>query len=108
MEQMRPPLLCVTDGHAGNRRQAEALAHALGWTEAPHLTLAPSGWAGLLAPRRFPGAAGALGTAFARTLAHPPELVIGCAAPAAAPSRSSIRASTPATGTASSCRCTTD
>lgn len=87
MEQMRPPLLCVTDGHAGNRRQAEALAHALGWTEAPHVTLAPSGWAGLLAPRRFPGAAGALGTAFARTLAHPPELVIGCGRQAALATR---------------------
>lgn len=87
MEHTRLPMLCVSDGHAGNRRQAEALAHALGHANAPHLTLEPSGWARLLAPRRFPGAGHALGDAFARTLSNPPALVIGCGRQAALATR---------------------
>jgi len=76
----RPPPVqaCVlTDGHAGNRRQAEALAQALGlaW-EAPPLSPALP-WRAL-APRRLPGAARALGRAFAAALAAPAPLAIGC------------------------------
>jgi len=77
----------VSDGHAGNRRQAEALAHALGQGDAPHLTLLPSVWAEALAPRHFPGAARALGDGLARALAHPPEVVIGCGRQAALATR---------------------
>ncbi len=87
MEHRRLPLLCVSDGHAGNRRQAEALAHALGHADAPHLTLEPSWLASLLAPRRFPGAGHALGDAFARMLSNPPAMVIGCGRQAALATR---------------------
>lgn len=80
-------MLCVTDGHAGNRRQAEALAHALGQDAAPHLTLAPSRWAKALAPRRFPGATEALGSAFSPALNNPPSVVIGCGRQAALATR---------------------
>lgn len=67
----------LSDGHAGNVRQASALAAALGrpaieWTLQPH---APWRW---LAPRRLTGAARAFGPAFARALATPPALAIGC------------------------------
>lgn len=78
MEHTRPPILCVSDGHAGNRRQAEALAHALGYARAPHLTLELSPLARMLAPRGFPGAGHSLGAAFTRTLSNPPTVVIGC------------------------------
>lgn len=87
MEHPRPAILCVTDGHAGNRRQAEALAHALGHADAPHLSLAPSWLAEALAPRRFPGAGQALGAAFAEALAQPPTLAIGCGRQAALATR---------------------
>ena len=80
-------MLCVTDGHAGNRRQAEALAHALGHEDAPHLTLAPTGWANAWAPRLFPGAAQALGEAFSHALHSPPTVVIGCGRQAAMATR---------------------
>ena len=46
----------LTDGHAGNLRQAEALARALGVADAhvpPLWPAAPWRW---LAPRRLPGA----------------------------------------------------
>ena len=80
-------MLCVTDGHAGNRRQAEALAHALGYADAPHLTVRPSWAARLLAPRCFPAAALTLGDAFAECLAQPPSAVIGCGRQAALATR---------------------
>lgn len=68
----------LTDGHAGNVRQAEALARALGVSAvAPALEpAAPWRW---LAPRRLPGAAHAFGPAFAASLAGTaPSLAIGC------------------------------
>ena len=72
----------LTDGHAGNLRQAEALARALGIIDAriPELTpAAPWRW---LAPRRLPGASQAFGPGFARLLQRspppPPALAIGC------------------------------
>lgn len=78
MEQSTPEMICLTDGHAGNRRQALALAHALGFPSAPHVDLAPGALARLWAPRRFPGAARALGPAFRAVLEPPPALAIGC------------------------------
>jgi mitochondrial fission protein ELM1 len=76
----------LSDGHAGNVRQAQALAAALGlstreWILAPR---APWRWA---APRRLPLATRAFGTEFARALAHPPVLAIGCGRQAALATR---------------------
>ncbi len=76
----------VTDGLAGNRRQAEALARALGrpstdWTLDAR---APWRW---LAPRRLPGAPHAFGGDFAQMLARPPQLAIGCGRQAALATR---------------------
>lgn len=68
----------LTDGHAGNRRQAAALARALGIVPERDLVLTPNAAARLLAPRSWPGAEAALGTDFARALATPPGLAIGC------------------------------
>lgn len=67
----------VTDGHAGNVRQASALAAALGraaasWVAVPR---APWRW---LAPRRLPAAAAAWTPPFRDALAAPPRLAIGC------------------------------
>ncbi|MFC3814707.1 mitochondrial fission ELM1 family protein [Lysobacter sp. GCM10012299] len=67
----------LSDAKAGNRRQADALALAMGqpfrdWTLQPR---APWQW---LAPRRWPGASHAFGEDFARALAAPPRLAIGC------------------------------
>jgi len=77
----------VTDGHAGNVRQAVALAQALGFP-APQQwnlhTAAPWRW---LAPRRLPMAAHAFGAVFAQALAQPPRLVIGCGRQGALASR---------------------
>ena len=73
-----PPTWLLTDGRAGNLRQAAALARALGIAPERDLVLAPNAAARLLAPRRWPGAKAALGTAFAQALATPPGLAIGC------------------------------
>jgi mitochondrial fission protein ELM1 len=87
---MPPPLTAswvLHDGAAGNRRQALALATALDLPghEAP---LRPDWRARLLAPRRFPGAAHALGDALAACLSAPaPQLVIGCGRAAALATR---------------------
>ena len=78
MERPAPIAACLTDGHAGNRRQAEALARALGLEPALHVPLQPSPMAKALSPRTFPGARRALGPAFAEALAAPPEIAIGC------------------------------
>lgn len=68
----------LTDGHAGNLRQAAALAQALACGRVRDVRLAPSWPARLLSPRRFPGAATALGAAFADASRTPPALAIGC------------------------------
>lgn len=84
---LSPLAWTLTDGHAGNRRQAGALAAALGGTarEVVLQSRAPWRW---LAPRRLPGAAhAAFGTDFARTLAQPPRLAIGCGRQAALATR---------------------
>jgi mitochondrial fission protein ELM1 len=76
----------LSDGRAGNVRQAQALAAALGatptqWTLQPR---APWRW---LAPRRLPGAASAFGAGFKAALANPPALAIGCGRQAALATR---------------------
>ena len=80
-------LLAVSDGRAGNVRQASALANALGDGAAPHLRIdatAPWRW---LSPRRLPGAAHGLGTDFAAILRNPPAVVVGCGRQAALAAR---------------------
>lgn len=80
-------LWTLTDGHAGNRRQAEALAMALDcglpkeWLLAPRLPWSVS------APRSFAGADHAFGPEFAQALAQPPPLAIGCGRQAALATR---------------------
>ncbi len=71
------PCWTLTDGHAGNVRQARALAGALGvdstdWTLQPR---APWRW---WAPRRLAGDTQAFGPEFSRALIAPPSLAIGC------------------------------
>jgi mitochondrial fission protein ELM1 len=78
---------CVLhDGAAGNRRQALALAGALG-VVVEELVVAPSAPARWFAPRRVPGATQALGARFAAVLADPPPLAIGCGRQAALATR---------------------
>src|SRR5690606_13896540 len=76
----------LSDGNAGNVRQAQSLASALHlspleWTLCPR---APWRW---LAPRRLPGAAGAFGEEFSEALDAPPGLAIGCGRQAALATR---------------------
>lgn len=75
------------DGHAGNARQAQALARALGHAEAADLVVRPGPVARLLSPRRWPGAAVSLGQAFGASLQAPPKLAIGCGRQAALATR---------------------
>lgn len=76
----------LSDGRAGNARQAQALALALDMaaTERTLRPRAPWRW---LAPRRLPGAASAFGPAFADALAQPPAVAIGCGRQAALATR---------------------
>jgi hypothetical protein len=76
----------LTDGAAGNVRQAEALAAAMGAgaTAWALQARAPWRWA---APRRLPGAHQAFGPVFAAALEQPPPLVIGCGRQAALATR---------------------
>ncbi|WP_206862187.1 ELM1/GtrOC1 family putative glycosyltransferase [Lysobacter changpingensis] len=72
-----PATWTLTDGHAGNVRQAQALAAALGepfraWTLAPRT---PWRW---FAPRAVPGSSNAFGPTFERAMRTPPSLAIGC------------------------------
>ena len=80
-------LLAISDGHAGNAKQAEALAAALSSTieTLSVRTRAPWRW---LAPRRLLGAAQAFGPAFQQRLHAPfPELAVGCGRQAALATR---------------------
>lgn len=74
------PVWLLTDGNAGNLRQAEALAAALGLDSPRFPLLEPQPPWRWLAPRRLPGARHAFGPGFAAELARgaTPELVIGC------------------------------
>lgn len=81
-----PAAWTLTDGHAGNERQARALAAALG-LDAAAWTLdarAPWRWA---SPRLLPGSAAAFGAVFGRAMAQPPALAIGCGRQAALATR---------------------
>jgi uncharacterized protein len=78
----------VSDGRAGNARQAEALAAAVA-SDRPvaqlHLTpRAPWRWT---APRRLPGADAAFGASYQAQLRAPPMLAIGCGRQAALATR---------------------
>lgn len=77
----------LSDGRAGNRRQAEALAHALDAGAVTSITLAPRAPWRWLAPRRTPAAAHAFGAEFAAWLADPPRLAVGCGRQAALATR---------------------
>ncbi len=82
-----PSTWVLTDGRAGNERQALALAHAL-TAATPRVwrleTRSP--WS-VAAPRKLPGSAGAFGQLFEMTLREPPALAIGCGRQAALATR---------------------
>jgi mitochondrial fission protein ELM1 len=81
----QPACWVLHDGAAGNRRQAMALAAALGMP-AREWRLRPNLLARWLAPRRVPGAG--FQSDFARALAEePPTLAIGCGRQAALATR---------------------
>ena len=92
MEQTSPfradsrGLCTLTDGHAGNVRQAQSLARALGG-DARDVVLAPRAPWRWLSPRMLPGAATAFGPDFADLLRAPPALAIGCGRQAALATR---------------------
>lgn len=75
--QAASPICVLHDGAAGNRRQALALAQALGGP-VQELRLDAAWPVRLLAPRCPPGAQAQLGRRFAELLAQPPALAIGC------------------------------
>lgn len=78
----------ISDGRAGNARQADALAAAIANGAAIHSALlqprAPWRWS---APRRLPGSVMAFGSDFAAAMASPPDLVVGCGRQAALATR---------------------
>ena len=80
-------LWTLTDGHAGNRRQANALAGALGLGTPQEWLLQPRLPWSVSAPRNFAGAQHAFGPAFAAALDQPPPLAIGCGRQAALATR---------------------
>lgn len=80
-------LWTLTDGHAGNRRQADALAAALDCGPVQDWLLEPRLPWSVSAPRSFAGAEHAFGPAFAQALAQPPQLAIGCGRQAALATR---------------------
>ena len=80
-------LWTLTDGHAGNRRQADALAVALDCGPAKDWLLEPRLPWSVSAPRSFTGAEHAFGPGFAQALAQPPRLAIGCGRQAALATR---------------------
>lgn len=77
----------ISDGRAGNARQAAALAAALHPPALETLALAPRAPWRWCAPRRLPGDRAAFGTAFAQRLQAPPALAIGCGRQAALATR---------------------
>ena len=86
MEQSTAPprAWTLTDGNAGNLRQAHALATALGRPARDWVVQARAPWR-WLAPRALPGAGHAFGREFAT--AGAPDLVIGCGRQAALATR---------------------
>lgn len=85
--KLAPTTWVLTDGRAGNERQASALAHALS-ADAPRMWRleARAPWK-LAAPRRLPASDRAFGDAFRLALQEPPELAIGCGRQAALATR---------------------
>ncbi len=78
----------VSDGRAGNARQAEALAATLAGERPTHAwQLAPRAPWRWLAPRSAPGADAAFGARFADALQQPPSLAVGCGRQAALATR---------------------
>ncbi len=77
------PPWTITDGRAGNVRQAVALATALKLGAHRPLVLEPRAPWRWLAPRWLPGAAHGFGEAFQALTAQPPPLAIGCGRQAA-------------------------
>lgn len=78
----------MTDGHAGNLRQALSLAAALGHESARNWVLAPRAPWRWTAPRRWPGARAAFGSGFSSALREaPPAVAIGCGRQAALATR---------------------
>ncbi|MGE8214344.1 MAG: mitochondrial fission ELM1 family protein [Stenotrophomonas sp.] len=73
----------ITDGRAGNVRQAVALASALRLGGQQRLQLQPQAPWRWLSPRLLPGAAGGFGEVFQRLAGNAPELAIGCGRQAA-------------------------
>jgi len=73
----------ITDGRAGNLRQASALAAALRLGGQQRLQLQPQAPWRWLSPRLLPGAAGGFGAAFAQLAGQAPALAIGCGRQAA-------------------------
>lgn len=80
-------LWTLTDGNAGNRRQAEALANALDLGPVTDWQLQPHRPWSITAPRYLPGARHAFGADFAHALQQPPALAIGCGRQAALATR---------------------
>lgn len=78
--------LALSDGRAGNARQAMALAAALATHAGEHVLVprAPWRWA---APRRWPLDSRAFGPGFEALLAMPPALAVGCGRQAALATR---------------------
>lgn len=76
----------LTDGHAGNQRQATALALALGRPATDWILSARAPWR-WASPRRLPGALNAFGPDFVRALDARPRLAIGCGRQAALATR---------------------
>src|SRR5690606_16537717 len=80
-------LWSTSEARAGNVRQAVALAAALAENHPGHCPLAPRAPWRWLAPRLLPGGAQAFGGDFARLLAEPPGLAVGCGRQAALATR---------------------
>ncbi|MGR4895172.1 mitochondrial fission ELM1 family protein [Stenotrophomonas sp. LARHCG68] len=74
----------ITDGRAGNVRQAVALASTLRLGGQQRLALQPQAPWRWLSPRLLPGAAHGFGPTFAELAGNPPGLAIGCGRQAAA------------------------
>lgn len=86
MQQPATSVCTLTDGHAGNVRQARALVRAMG-LDATEITLHPRAPWRWWAPRRGPFDSHAFGDAFASLLHAPPALAIGCGRQAALATR---------------------
>jgi uncharacterized protein len=80
-------ICALSDGRAGNARQATALAEALAPGSSANLVLEPRPPWRWLAPRRAPGSRRAFGDEFSALLAAPPSLAIGCGRQAALATR---------------------